>query len=167
MSKAFRKDDEGADDVVVPPRPPLPEGTPNYVTADGLARLREEVARLEEERRGLDASADDPDVRRAHAHLTARLSAATERLASAVVVGPPESPDEVRFGATVRVRGEAGDERRYRLVGVDEADPAAGKIAFVAPLARALLGRRAGDEVEVRTPKGSEELEILEVTYTD
>ena len=71
----------------------------------------------------------------------------------------------MRFGAEVTVRAEDGSERSYRLVGVDEAEPAAGSIAFVSPLARALLGKRLGDVVTVRTPRAEEELEILKVEY--
>ncbi len=58
-----------------------------------------------------------------------------------------------------------GGPRRYQIVGVDEADAASGKIAFVSPLARALLGRSAGDTAHVRTPRGEEELEIVAVEY--
>jgi transcription elongation factor GreB len=65
----------------------------------------------------------------------------------------------------VTVRTEAGAERTYSIVGVDEADAGAGRIAFVAPLSRALLGKRAGDAATVRTPHGNEELEVLSVVY--
>jgi transcription elongation GreA/GreB family factor len=65
----------------------------------------------------------------------------------------------------VRVRGAAGGERAYQVVGVDEADPKQGRIAFVAPLARALLGKQVGDWVSFESPSGSEELEILAVDY--
>ena len=68
-------------------------------------------------------------------------------------------------GARVRVASAGGDVRDIRIVGVDEADPAANAIAFVAPLARALLGRRAGDVVSVQTPGGEEELTVVAVTY--
>jgi transcription elongation factor GreB len=63
------------------------------------------------------------------------------------------------------VRTESGDERRYRIVGVDEADVAHGRVAFVAPLARALLGKKVGDGATVRTPGGEEELEVLAIAY--
>ena len=78
--------------------------------------------------------------------LGARVSALEDRLGSARLVDRASQPHgEVRFGATVTVRAEHGEERRYRIVGVDEADAAHGLLAFVAPLARALLGKHAGD----------------------
>ena len=70
----------------------------------------------------------------------------------------------MRFGAHVRVESEEG-ERRYQIVGVDEADAARGRIAFVSPLARALLGRRVGDVVRVRLPRGEQELEVVAIAW--
>jgi transcription elongation factor GreB len=82
-----------------------------------------------------------------------------------VLASPPMDRNEVRFGARVKIRGEHGRVREVSIVGVDEADPAAGLVAFVAPLARALLGHRVGDVVTVRAPGGEEGLEILSVDY--
>jgi transcription elongation factor GreB len=73
--------------------------------------------------------------------------------------------DEVRFGASVTLRYESGEERTYRIVGVDEAEPSEGTIAFVSPLARALLGAKQGSFVSVRTPSGEEEVEVGRVEY--
>ena len=63
------------------------------------------------------------------------------------------------------VQGDSPQPRRIDIVGVDEADASSGRIAFVAPLARALLGKRPGDVVTFRTPRGEEELEVVSVTY--
>ena len=63
------------------------------------------------------------------------------------------------------VQGDSKQARQIDIVGVDEADATSGRIAFVAPLARALLGKRAGDVVTLRTPRGEEELEVVSVTY--
>jgi transcription elongation factor GreB len=63
--------------------------------------------------------------------------------------------------------GPEGEIRQLQIVGVDEANPAAGLIAFVAPMARALLGRRAGDVVTLRAPRGPEDLEVLGIDYDD
>jgi transcription elongation factor GreB len=83
-----------------------------------------------------------------------------------VLVDPAgQPPDEVRFAARVTVRSERGEERQYRIVGVDEADAQRGAIAFVAPLARALLGKRVGDAALVRTPQREEELEVVSIAY--
>jgi transcription elongation factor GreB len=100
------------------------------------------------------------------AALAERLSELEGRLASAELVPAPQpAPSEARFGATVSVRDETGTERAYTIVGVDEADAGAGRIAFVAPLARALIGKRAGEAAVVRTPHGDEELQIVSVLY--
>ena len=155
MSKAFTKDD-GPDAPPVPRRrAPLPAGTPNYVTARGLRALRDELERL-----GATATKDA----QAHAAWRAELE---DRVATAVVVGPPEVRDEARFGATVHLRDAAGRARVVRIVGVDEADAARGLVAFTAPLARALLGRRTGDLVGVRVPGGEEELELVSVAWDE
>lgn len=144
MSKAFTKDDRPDEPIVVRHRPALPPGVPNYLTERGLAALRAELA------------AAQPGARR---------SELEHKLATAVVPAPPADRDEIRFGARVALRAEDGQRRQVRIVGVDEAEPAEGAIVFVAPLARALLGRRAGDIVTVRTPGGSEELEVVAVDY--
>ena len=65
------------------------------------------------------------------------------------------------------VRDGAGRERRYQIVGVDEANGAEGRLAFVAPVARALLGRRVGEITAVQTPRGEDELEIVAIDYED
>ena len=144
MSKAFTKDDRPDEPVVVRHRAALPEGVPNYVTEHGREALRAELA------------ATEPGARR---------SELEQRLASAVVANPPAERDEIRFGARVGLRTADGQRRALRIVGVDEADPAQGLVAFTAPLARALLGRRAGDQVTVRAPGGVEELEIVSLDY--
>ncbi len=166
MSKAFTKEDAVETAIVVPGRAPLPAGASNYVTPRGLELLRAESRELARERAEAEGGLDGADRTHALAVLNRRKADLDERLASAVVVSAPEEPgDEVRFGAAVSVRGEDGRERSYRIVGVDEANPSEGRIAFVSPLARALLGRRAGDAATVRTPRGDEELEVLAVSY--
>lgn len=162
MSKAFTKDDDSAPPPFVPRRAPLPPGQPNYVTARGLALLREELTALRAEHAAASASGDVAQA----ATFAERVNELEAHLATAelVPVASP-APREVRFGATVVVRGASGVERSYRIVGVDEADASAGRIAFVAPLARALIGKRAGDTALVRTPNGEEELEVVSVRY--
>lgn len=165
MSKAFKGEDASEAPIVVPPRAPLPPGATNYVTPRGLAALRQEIEELLAERARIE-SGDDADRPRLLAALGMRIAALEERLSTAEVVDPAgQHHDEVRFGATVTVRGGAGPARRYRIVGVDEADAAHGRIAFVAPLARALLGKRVGEAAVVRTPRGDEELEVVEIAY--
>jgi transcription elongation factor GreB len=168
MSKAFTKDDDvGSEPVVIASRAPLPPDTPNYVTARGLVLLQSELSALELERRQLAAQTEDAERRRASAVLTSRVAELSTRIATAEIVPTPASRDEVRFGATVHTASADGSTRVYRIVGVDEADAAHGSIAFVAPLARALLGRRVGDGAIVRIPRGEEELEITAIEYSD
>lgn len=168
MSKAFTKDDAGGAELLVVPRAPLPIGLPNYVTPRGLRLLRAELAALELERSTVHAE-DASDAPARLAALAQRSAELQARLASAELVDPraQQSSQEVRFGASVRVRHESGKVASYRLVGVDEADVGAGLLAFSSPLGRALLGRRAGDIVELRTPRNHEELELLELRYSE
>ena len=168
VNKAFTKEDETSVPEMVPPRAPLPAGMLNYVTARGLAKLKSELRELDKERARLDSAAPDADRARALVHLAARRSALEDRLAGATLVDAAKQPrDEVRFGASVEVRAATGASRTYQIVGVDEAEPTAGLVAFVSPLARALLGRRAGESIIVRTPRGDEEMEILRIVYNE
>ena len=167
MSRAFTKDDDGDNPPLrIPARAPLPEGVVNYVTARGLESLRAELAELH----AIHAPNEDPanlaERSRAHLLVHARIADLEARIASAEVVDPSRLPhDEIRFGATATVRTEEGDSRRYQIVGVDEADVDHGRVAFIAPLARALLGKHVGDTVVVRTPRGEDELEVVAIAY--
>lgn len=160
MSRAFTKEDRDEMPLVVP-RAPLPEGVPNYVTRRGLELLRGE-------RLALEAARPDPEAASGAALLTAhhaRLGALDARIASAQLLDPETlAHDEVRFSAAVTLQGPSG-ERRYRIVGVDEADAASGHLAFTAPLARQLIGKRLGDAIVLRTPRGEHEYEIVGLDY--
>jgi transcription elongation factor GreB len=160
MSKAFTSE-EATLEVLVPPRAPLPPGVANYVTPRGLELLRAERRSLESERAAL---ADGPEEGRGAA-LTAwsqRLAELDQRLASAELVEPASlQPGVARFGSKVSVVDDAGQEKTFEIVGVDEADPANGTIVFLSPLAKALLGREVGDRVRVQTPG---KIQVLEVT---
>jgi transcription elongation factor GreB len=156
MSKAFTSEETPDAPELVRPRAPLPAGVPNYVTPRGLEQLRAELAAL----------SAAPSSGERIASLTERRAELEARIASAQVVAPPppEARAAVRFGAVVTVTGGDG-ERRYQIVGVDEADPALGRIPFTSPLARVLVGHAPGDRVRVRAPRGDEMLEILAVDY--
>jgi transcription elongation factor GreB len=161
VSKAFTSEETADDPLIIRARPPLPSGVPNYVTPRGLRLLREELAGLEQDRASMEA---DPDQRD---RLQARIGELTTRITGATLIDPtsPGPADVVRFGATVTVRDASGAERRYQIVGVDESDARQGRLAFVSPLARALLGRRVGEAAEAQTPAGEQELEVVAVRY--
>ncbi|MGA0584862.1 MAG: GreA/GreB family elongation factor, partial [Castellaniella sp.] len=98
-----------------------------------------------------------------------RIRYLTRRLESAEVVDPSRQPnrDQVFFGATVRYCDSRGETFTITIVGVDEAEPLAGKISWVSPVARALIKAREGDTVTLRTPSGIEELDIMEIGYPE
>lgn len=163
MSKAFTKEDGTLGEIVVAPRAPLPEGVPNYVTPHGLSLLRAERDALEAAREEIDQLSDDRRAT-ALASWSQRLAELEQRIASAELIDPAQREEEaVRFGSRVTVADPQGRERSYQIVGVDEADPDAGKVAFVSPLARSLLGAEVGDKVTLRKPSGVEQLEIVAV----
>jgi transcription elongation factor GreB len=168
-SKAFTSEETPDDPIVVPQRAPLPTDVPNYVTARGLALLRDELAGLERERGSLaDAVLDDVERERRRKVNGVRIAALSNRIASAEVVDPRRQPhDQVRFGATVTVRASDDTVSRYTIVGVDEAAPAAGRIAFLAPLARALTGLAVGDTARLRIGSGEHELVVEAIAYDD
>jgi transcription elongation factor GreB len=159
MSKASTKEDSAPDEIVVARRPPLPQGVPNYVTPRGLELLRAERQALESARAALR---DAPDGAARLAALGARLVELEQRLQSAQCVEPAPG-GVVRFGSLVTLLDEAEREQRYQIVGVDEADPGQGKVAFLSPLAKALLGATVGDTVRFHKPGGSENLEVLAI----
>jgi transcription elongation factor GreB len=98
-----------------------------------------------------------------------RLAALLLRLEAAEVIDPAAQPsdDRARFGATVAVEDEEGAARRYRIVGVDEADPKRGWVSWRSPVARALVGRAIGDTTTLHTPAGDEELTIVGIDYEE
>ena len=167
MSRAFVKDDAPDGPPIIPPRAPLPAGVPNYVTPRGLALLHEERAALEAERaRRAVEHGEDAERQRERTVVAGRLAALTERLALARLVDPKkQAPDTVRFGATVTVQTDTGEERRFQIVGVDEAEAAAGRVAFTVPIARAVTGKQVGETTTVSTPQGEEVLTVMSVSY--
>jgi transcription elongation factor GreB len=164
MSRAFTKEDSW-EEPVVPPRASLPPGVPNYVTPHGLALLHDEAAALEAERARLEAEApDEAERRKRRAVLTRRMSDLAARIASAEVVEPGKQPrGKAHFGARVTVRTATGETRALQIVGVDEADPDAGRIAFLAPMARAILGHAVGETI----PFQADRLTITAIDYEE
>jgi transcription elongation factor GreB len=169
MSKAFTKEsDEGpGNDVQIEPRDPLPAGVKNYVTPEGAEALREELARLEREPRPKSkGETEKASARKKLEALERRIQFLRDRVANMTVVDPgSQDKDSVHFGATVIVADEEGNEKSYRIVGVDESDPAKGNISWISPIAKALISARVGDVVTLELPDGNAELEILQIEY--
>ena len=153
MSRAFVKEHDGRDGEDLPDRPISPHQ--NFVTPEGLALIEAAHDRAHAEHAAALAANDRPSLARAAREL--RYWAA--RRASAQLLPPPPDTMQVHFGSTVTIERDDGRRQTFRLVGVDEADPAHGTLAYVAPLARALMGKEVGDAVTV----GGAEAEIVEI----
>ena len=154
VSKAFtRESDDAAPEPVVRPRAPLPPGTRNYITPQGAQRLREELAQLLENKSGEVSGARE-----------GRLRQLQETLASVTIAEPPADRSVIRFGATVTLE-RGGATETFQLAGLDETDLEANRISWLSPLARALIGHRAGERVRFRSPAGMEEIRIAAVVY--
>ena len=137
---------------MVPPRAYLPQGVPNYVTKEGLDALKEELKSLEEER--LKAGDNYIMVN----FIDATIKQLVGRINSAVEVDLTKvSKDTVSFGAWVRYNGHV-----MRIVGVDEADVNKGLVSFVSPIAKALMGKKPGDVIEL---KGKGRIVVEEVSF--
>ena len=152
----------------------------NYITPDGLQRLKEEYRfLLTRERPAVtkvvawaasngdrSENADYQYGKRRLRQIDSRIRFLTMRLDIAEVVDPArKGVEQVFFGATVTYCDGKGVERTVSIVGQDEVDPARGHISWISPVARALNKAREGDLVTLRTPGGVEELEVIEVRY--
>lgn len=166
MSRGFVREDDQEEAPFIPPRAALPDGVMNYVTPRGLQLLRDEREALESERAAIKGSEDER--RRQQAVINGRLDLLNERIVTARVVEPPnDGQKEVRFGSTVSFEHMVGQQKGKRftftLVGVDEASVKEGRIAFTAPIARALIGNRIGEIVEFPLGPVVQELKIMDV----
>jgi transcription elongation factor GreB len=161
------------------------DGTPqaapkNYITPQGYARIKAEVTKLlDVERPDLvkvvawAASNGDRSENGDYLYgkkrlreIDRRIHYLTKRLDSAVVVDPAARGDteQVFFGATVTYELN-GEEHTVTIVGIDEADAARGRVSWRSPIAKALLKRQPGDIVMLATPRGEEQIEIVDVRY--
>ena len=139
-----------------------------------LVRLKtverpENVKDIEEARAHGDISenAEFHAAKERQAQLEGQIVMTEDKLARAQVIDPTgQSPEKVHFGVTVRLEdSETGEQVRYRIVGEDEADINNGLISVTSPVAQALMSREVGDEVRVKVPKGTRELEILGIGF--
>ena len=160
MSVAFTKEQDSESTAADLPDRPI-STHPNLVTASGLAAIETELASA---RAAFAAAKSDGDIqtdRTAMARATRELRYWGARRASAQLTEPVSEAGVLVFGATVTIEREDGRRQSFRITGEDEADPAAGSVSYVSPLARALLGKRAGDIAEV----AGAEVEITSVTW--
>ena len=182
MSKAFtREPDADADDDEDLALPALPSGAKNYLTPAGYARLREELLGLLDDERPkvveiVSWAAKNGDRsengdylygKKRLREIDRRIRFLTKRLDIAEVADPSvhHGRDQVFFGATVTYVNQRDEERTVTIKGIDETDNLAGEISWVSPIARALLKTRVGDEVQLMTPGGVEQIEVVAVRY--
>jgi len=183
MNKAFTRetDADDEDDDGTPGLPPLPAGGKNYITPAGYQRLHDELlALIDDERPRIveivswaakngDRSENGDYLygKKRLREIDRRIRFLTKRLDIAEVVDPSlhHGHDQVFFGATVTYANTKGDERTITIKGIDESDSSRGEVSWIAPIARALLKARVGDEVQLMTPGGLERIEVVEVRY--
>lgn len=147
MSVAFtREEDLEATAADLPDRPVSPH--PNLVTPQGLAAIDAALAEARAAYASAQASGSIEADRTAMARATRDLRYWSARRANAQLV-EAEADGRVRFGGTVTIERDDGRTQTWRIVGEDEADPAAGSVSHVSPLARALIGKSIGDEAMV------------------
>jgi transcription elongation GreA/GreB family factor len=158
VSRAFVKEEDGDRPETLPELPVSP--LPNLVTARGLRLIEARIAALE------SALADDPDEAQA-ARLKRDLRYWRLRHATARPTAPDPADPSAQFGSRVTYRTPEGETRTVTITGEDEADPAAGSIAYAAPVARALTGAVAGSSVTVQLRGRPVELEVLAVETPD
>jgi transcription elongation factor GreB len=181
MSKAFTKESDGGDDGDdAAPQSAMPSDFKNYITPGGYKKLNDELAHLwKVERPKLvetiawaasngDRSENGDYIygKRKLREIDRRLRFLNQRIDAAVIVdNAGKEHEKVYFGATVTVADEEGAERTVSIVGVDEIDLGRGRVSWISPIATALLKGQVGDVVTLRTPRGSEEIEILDIRY--
>ena len=183
MNKAFTREDdqiEGAE--FEPVQAVSAPGEKNYLTPAGAMRLQEELRDLTyrqrpEVTRTVSWAAANGDRsengdyiynKKRLREIDRRIGFLSRRLENAEVVDPLQvKTDQILFGATVRVSDQDENEKVYSIVGVDEVDVAKGRISWRSPLGAALLKNRAGDVVQFLSPRGQQEIEIIEVSYRE
>ncbi|GHB57514.1 GreA/GreB family elongation factor [Persicitalea jodogahamensis] len=164
MSRGFVKEGDQEEIPVIPPRSALPPGVTNYVTSHGLEELLAEQMALQAEKDNL-ALENETEQRIATTVLNGKMLQLQERINSAVLLTPDDTErNAVRFGATVTLR-VAGKTQQFQIVGVDEADIQKKKIAFVAPIAVAVTGKKVGEVAELRLGREVRELEVVDITW--
>jgi len=180
MSKAFTKETE-PEEIEPDDGPALPTGFKNYITPAGLERLQAELKHLNSVERpevvkvvswaaGNGDRSENGDYiygKKRLREIDRRMRFLLKRLDIAVPVDPTlqTNHDQVFFGATVTFCNDDDVERTVRIVGVDEARLDEGEVSWISPVAKALMKARVGDVAKVQTPRGIDEIEVLEISY--
>ncbi|MGK2898351.1 MAG: transcription elongation factor GreB [Burkholderiaceae bacterium] len=182
MSKAFtREPDAAEDDDDGIAHPALPVGTKNYLTPAGYKGLRAELLQLLDAERPkivdiVSWAAKNGDRsengdylygKKRLREIDRRIRFLTKRLDVAEVADPALhfGGDQVFFGATVTYVNQRDEQRTVTIKGIDEVDNLKGEVSWVSPIARALLKTRVGDEVQLMTPGGLEQIEVVDIRY--
>ena len=144
----------------------MPDGVTNYVTQVGMDELLDEKQMLLGEIENLDMT-NENERRIASNHLNAKLKLLNERILTAEIIDlEKQSLDEVWFGATVTLKIDNGTKfQKYQIVGVDEADVSKGKISFISPIAKILMGKEVGEKAILKLASGNRTFEIIEIVY--
>jgi transcription elongation factor GreB len=159
----------------------LPSGAKNYITPEGYARLKKEwLGLIDEERPKVveivhwaasngDRSENGDYIygKKRLREIDRRIRFLTKRLEIVEITDPKvhHGSDQIFLGATVNYVDDAGDTRTVTILGIDEADSAQGQVSWVSPIARTLLKARTGDVLQLMTPAGWREIEVLSVNY--
>ena len=183
MSKAFTKetDNDDDDDGAELSLPPLPPGGKNYITPTGFATLRAELKALVEVERpkmvevvhwaasngDRSENGDYHYGKKRLREIDRRIRFLIKRLEIAVVADPTlhHGNTQIFFGATVTYADGEGVTRSVKIVGIDEADSAAGEVSWISPIARTLLKAFEGDVLKLVMPERVDEIEVLQVSY--
>jgi transcription elongation factor GreB len=181
MSKAFTKEPDALEEDDLEPEQALDQPiVKNYITPAGHGRLRDEFTHLwEVERPKLvetiawaasngdrSENADYTYGKRRLREVDRRIRFLSRRLEIAEVVdNAGQDHDQAFFGATVTYADRSGRERTVSIVGIDEVDPARGRVSWISPIAKALLRAREGDAVTVMTPAGAEAVDVVAIRY--
>lgn len=154
---------------------------PNYITPQGFQKLQDEFKRLFHDERpklvetiawaaGNGDRSENGDYiygKRRLREIDKRLKILRDRIEAAQVVDPKQVKSEkVVFGATVTISDEDGEEKTYQIVGEDEIEPGLNRISWKSPMAKALLGKEVGDEIEIKRPAGKLVAEIVAIRYS-
>lgn len=165
MSRGFVKEDDLELAGTDLPERPISEH-PNYVTPTGLAQLEAQVEALSTKHSTLSPQKEDPIISQQLAVTERDLRYFEARLEQAILVeAGQDEPTIVVFGTSVMVEDEEGNQHTFQIVGEDEADVNANKVSYVSPLAKALIGHRAGETVKWMRPAGNVLLDIISITY--